>query len=56
MALTTAFDQAYHDLVRAWERHHHLRRAGAPFAEVLDARRALNAKRMAVARLRPSGR
>ncbi len=56
MSLTTAFDQAYHDLVRAWERHHHLRRTGAPFAELLDARRALEARRLAAARLRPNSR
>ncbi len=50
MSLT--LDQAYHELVRAWERHHELRRSGAPFNELLEARRELTEKRLLAARLR----
>ncbi len=46
------FDQAYHELVRAWDRHYRLRRNGAPFNELLDARRDLTEKRLTAARLR----
>ncbi len=49
---TTRFDRAYADLVQAWERHHHLRRRGASFAELIDSRRLLDERRLAAARVR----
>ncbi len=52
--MSHTFDQAYHELVRAWDRHYQLRRSGAPFNELLNARRELVAKRLAAARLRGS--
>lgn len=50
--MSPTFDQAYHELVRAWDRHYRLRRNGASFNELLDARRVLTEKRLAAARLR----